>query len=73
MRGTKSLTKAKVQSYIVTDSLGNDIIKGGAAALGAFGVGAVGIWALASLFTGMLAAGGPLNLIKSWFMAVGGF
>jgi hypothetical protein len=73
MQGTRSLTKSKAQSHIVTDGLGNDIIKGGAAAVGAFGVGAVGIWAIASLFSGMMAAGGPLSLVKSWFMAVGGF
>jgi hypothetical protein len=73
MQGAKSLTKTKAQGLVVTDGLGNEIIKGGVAAIGAFGAGVVGIWAFASLFSAMIAAGGPLGLVKSWFMAVGGF
>jgi hypothetical protein len=73
MQGAKSLTKSKVESYIVTDGLGNEVIKGAAAAVGAFGAGAVGIWAISCLVSGVVAAGGPLGLVKSWFMAVGGF
>jgi hypothetical protein len=72
MQGVKSLSKAKVKSRIVTDSLGNEIIKGSAAAAGAFAVGAVGIWAFVSLLSGMMAAGGPWSLVKSWFTAIGG-
>jgi hypothetical protein len=73
MQGAKSLTKSKVGSAIVTDGLGNDIIKGSVAAAGAFGVGALGIWAISCLVSGAMSAGGPLALVKSWFTAVGGF
>jgi hypothetical protein len=73
MQGTKSLSKSKVESLIVTDGLGNDIIKGAVAATGAFAAGAIGIWAISCLVSGAMAAGGPLALVKSWFMAVGGF
>lgn len=32
-----------------------------------------GLWSGACLISAMVASGGPLALIKSWFMAVGGF
>ena len=32
-----------------------------------------GIWAVASLMGGAIAAGGPLGLIQGWFSAVLGF
>jgi len=32
-----------------------------------------GLWAVASLMGGAIAAGGPLGLIKGWFSAVIGF
>ncbi|MDA8165129.1 MAG: hypothetical protein M0017_08890 [Desulfobacteraceae bacterium] len=73
MRGAKSLTKSKVEGYIVTDGLGNEVIKGAAAAAGAFGAGVVGVWAVSCLVSGAMAVGGPLALVKSWFMAVSGF
>lgn len=31
---------------------------------------AIGIWSFASLLGGIVAAGGPLNLLASWFSAV---
>jgi hypothetical protein len=73
MQGAKSLTKSKLKTHVVTDGLGNEILKGSAAAIGAFGVGAIGIWAFASMISGMMSAGGPWGLVKSWFAAVGGF
>ncbi|MEJ2034115.1 MAG: hypothetical protein P8Y63_14000 [Deltaproteobacteria bacterium] len=56
---------------IVTDGLGTDIVKGAVTATGAFLVAAVGIWAISCLVSGAIAAGGPLALLKSWFVAVG--
>ena len=73
MSRAKTLTKSKVGSYIVTDGLGTEVIKGSVAAAGAVGVGAIGVWAVSCLVSGVMAAGGPLALGKSWFMAVGGF
>lgn len=32
-----------------------------------------GLWAVASLMGGAVAAGGPLGLVKGWFSAVLGF
>lgn len=32
----------------------------------------IGLWSLASLVGGMVAAGGPISLVKAWFGAIAG-
>ncbi len=32
----------------------------------------IGLWSLASLVGGMVAAGGPISLVQAWFGAVAG-
>ncbi len=73
MQAVKSLLKEKTRnSALVTDGLGNEILKGMAYAGGAFMVGVLGIWAATAFVVGMFAAGGPLSFVGSWFKAVTG-
>jgi hypothetical protein len=73
MQAVKSLFKEKTQNTtLVTDGLGNEILKGMAYAGGAFMVGILGVWAVTAFVVGMFAAGGPLSFVASWFEAVTG-
>ena len=64
---TKSLTDS-----LVTDGIGTDILQGSALGIGAMIVGLIGAWAVSSLVAGLVTAGGPLELVSSWFKAVSG-
>jgi len=59
-------------SIFVKDGIGNDILKGSAAAVGAMAVGLLGVWVISAMVSGIIAAGGPLELISSWYNAVTG-
>lgn len=73
MQGVKSLTKQKAKNNVlVTDGIGNDVLKGSAFAVGAMAVGILGIWAISCLASGIIEAGGPLSLFTSWLNAVSG-
>ena len=73
MQGVKTYLKEKSKSSpIVTDGIGNEILKGMAYAGGAFVVGVLGVWAATAFIVGMFAAGGPLAFVGSWFKAVTG-
>ncbi|MBI5558559.1 MAG: hypothetical protein HY885_13075 [Deltaproteobacteria bacterium] len=54
-----------------TANTGLEVSKGAMIALSAVPALA-GVWAAACLFGGLLASGGPIGLIKSWFSAVMG-
>lgn len=73
MKNQKMMAQAKMRSHsLVTDGIGTDILQGSAFGLGAMGVGLLGAWAVSCLVTGVIAAGGPLAFVGSWFSAVSG-
>ena len=73
MQGANSLTKQKTKSNVlVTDGIGTDIIKGSAFAVGAMAVGILGVWAISCMVSGIIEAGGPMNMFASWLGAVSG-
>lgn len=73
MQGVKTVTKSKTKSRaLVTDGIGNDLLKGSAFAVGAMAVGVLGVWAISSFVAGIVTAGGPLSLLTSWLNAVTG-
>ena len=73
MQAVKSLLREKTKNTtLVTDGLGNEILKGMAYAGGAFMVGVLGVWAATAFVVGMFAAGGPMSFVVSWFKAVTG-
>lgn len=73
MQGVKTLSKSKARSNsLVTDGIGNDLLKGSAFAVGGMAVGLLGVWAISCLVSGVIAAGGPLNMLTSWVSAVTG-
>ena len=59
-------------SVLVTDGVGTDIMQGAVVGVGAMVAGLVGAWAVSCLIAGVIAAGGPIALISSWFGAVTG-
>ncbi len=71
MQSVKTRMETKTSS-LVTDGIGNDILKGTAFGLGAFAVGVLGAWAISCMAAGLIAAGGPLELVSSWFQAIRG-
>ena len=59
-------------SALVTDGIGTDIMQGAVVGVGAMAAGLVGAWSVSCLVAGVIAAGGPLALVTSWFGAVTG-
>ncbi len=73
MQGVNSLTKQKTKNAVmVTDGIGTDILKGSAFAVGAMAVGILGVWAISCLVSGIIEAGGPVQMFTSWLNAVSG-
>lgn len=65
-------TAAKTGSSLRTEArVDEQILRVGFATLGVSSL-AIGIWALISLFGGMVASGGPLALIVDWLKAIWG-
>ncbi|MEW6595298.1 MAG: hypothetical protein AB1413_10565 [Thermodesulfobacteriota bacterium] len=64
--------RERLSEVLVTDGIGNDILKGAAVATGALGVGVLGAWALSSMVAAVIEAGGPLTLARYWLSAVTG-
>ncbi len=65
---SKSITKSKTSTKTNVDARA-EISKGALATMTVAGV-IVGLWAFASLIGGVIVAGGPIALVKSWFGAV---
>lgn len=63
---TKTRTKTTEQANVA-----QEVSKGTIAAMSAV-PGLIGIWAAACFVGGLINAGGPLGLAKSWFQAVSG-
>ena len=65
---TKTRQKVRAQeashSTVDTVSRGTIGVLGGASLL-------IGLYGIASLFAGLINAGGPIEFVKSWFQAVG--
>ena len=69
----KNTTKVKQFADVVeTDGIGTDILQGSALGVGAMAAGLIGAWAISCFAAGIISAGGPLNLVASWFKAVSG-
>jgi len=67
------MVRTKTRSNaLVTDGIGTDIMQGAVVGLGAMVAGLVGAWSVSCLIAGVIAAGGPLALVTSWFGAVTG-
>ena len=64
--------KERLANVLVTDGIGNDILKGSVIATGAMAVGVVGAWAVSCIVAGVIEAGGPLALVQYWVSAVTG-
>ena len=62
---TKAGDKATSQTGLDAITRSSIIAMGGISAV-------IGLWALASLVSAMVSAGGPLGLLKGWFGAVTG-
>lgn len=73
MKNEQMMTKTKTRSSVlVTDGIGTDIMQGAAVGFGAMLAGLVGAWSVSCLVAGVIAAGGPIALVASWFGAVTG-
>jgi len=70
-----SATKTDMQAGVVSQEKDdiNRVI--GQVTIGAAGLGAlaIGLWSVACMVGGMVAAGGPFKLAFAWLGAVGGF
>lgn len=67
---TKSSAKDRTSVKTSVDATA-EISKGAVVSVGVVGA-VIGLWSLASLVGGMIAAGGPFSVVKSWFGAVTG-
>jgi len=65
-------TRERLEGVLVTDGIGNDILKGSAVATGALAVGVIGAWAFSCMVTAVIESGGPIALFKFWLGAVTG-
>ena len=65
---TTTITKTKTKTAEHAN-VTQELSKGTIAAMSAV-PGLIGLWAVACFFGGMIQAGGPLSLVKSWFQAV---
>ena len=72
MENVRTRNKLQVRNNLVTDGIGNDILKGTAFAAGAMAVGVIGAWAISCMVAGVLQAGGPLAMMQYWVSAVTG-
>lgn len=72
MESVKAARTRSRTSSLVTDGIGTDILQGTVFGIGAFAVGVLGAWAISCLAAGVIAAGGPLALVTSWFRAISG-
>ncbi len=67
---TLTKTQAKVRTREASHSATNTISRGAIGIVGGTSLLA-GLWGIATLFAGLVSVGGPLELAKSWFQAVG--
>lgn len=65
-------TRDRLAGSLVTDGIGNDILKGSAVATGALAVGVIGAWALSCMIAAVIESGGPISLFRAWLGAVTG-
>ena len=73
MKNFSMTTKTRAESStLVTDGIGTDILQGTVVGTGAMAAGLIGAWSLSCIVAGVIAAGGPLALVTSWFRAVSG-
>lgn len=64
------MTAIKTRNAVKTGGkVDEQVYKVGIATIGISSL-AIGLWAAASLVGGMVASGGPLNLVANWFRAV---
>ncbi len=74
MRATETIkTQAGTRTHSAAASLSADEKINGAIIASAFaGAALIGLWSLAALIGGLIAAGGPFGLIKGYFQALAG-
>jgi len=67
------MVKTRTRSNaLVTERVGTDTIQGAVVGVGAMAAGLVGAWSVSCLVAGVIAVGGPIALVTSWFGAVTG-
>jgi len=64
-----TMTKERVESQVRTDTALDVIGKSTIAVMGGASV-LVGLWAVACFVGGLMASGGPVSMVQSWFGAV---
>ncbi|MCF6187116.1 MAG: hypothetical protein L3J49_06520 [Desulfobulbaceae bacterium] len=67
---TKDIAKSRANTKTSVDTQA-EISRGAIISINMVGA-VIGLWAFASLVGGMVAAGGPVALVKAWFSAVTG-
>ena len=72
MKNAQMVRTKTRSSALVTDGVGTDIMQGAAVGLAAMAAGLVGAWSISCLVAGVIAVGGPIALVTSWFGAVTG-
>ena len=68
MTATNTITKTNTKTSVDTRA---EVSRGAMISINTAGA-VIGLWALASLVGGMVAAGGPVALVQAWFSAVTG-
>ncbi len=65
---TKAKTRTNTQTAVSAQA---EVSRGAVTTMVGAGV-VIGLWALASVVGGLIVAGGPISLIRSWFGAISG-
>jgi hypothetical protein len=69
---TKTNTRTRTNTAANTTLTASEKIDGAIIASAFAGTAIIGLWSLAALVGGMVAAGGPLGLVKGYFQALAG-
>lgn len=66
-----ALVKTRVNNQVGSQTAAEVVGECGAAVIGGAAV-AAGIWAVACVVAGLMVSGGPIALVRNWFIAVSG-
>ena len=69
---TRTQTRTRTNTAATTTLTTSDKVNGAIIASAFAGTAIIGLWSLAALVGGLIAAGGPLGLVKGYFSALAG-
>ncbi len=69
---TDAKVKTRTQERVSDATRAEDTIVSGIMTIGGTVAFLIGLWAAACVVGGLIAAGGPIQFVKSWFLAVSG-